>query len=206
MHSYDPNETLRPLLPAHPIATGFFAAVLWLAVLGVVVALPALMLSLHVPSAHLPRYALAGVLAGVGVGRLFFHPARSWGPPLRNLVLGAGLAVVAWAFLPPVDEVNLWSAWFEADRLADQVERLRIGDRDGFERERERRAALTKGFPELRRRLEAAEDAWTNKTNHAIALLTNRVKVARSESTCAVAEGSLRRDGDRVRARLERPA
>jgi hypothetical protein len=161
--------------------SGPVAAFVWLSLLALAIGLPVLLLRLDVPAGHLVRYVPAAALLALGLGRLCFHPARTWGAPLRDFLGCTALAAAAWLFLPPVGDVNLWAAWQEADAQVARVRALRIGDQAGFDRDKERRAELKRGFPELAWRLERAEDRWTEQTERAIAYLTLRVKGARDE-------------------------
>jgi hypothetical protein len=178
---------------SNPSPTSPLAAFLGLVLLGVLLAFPGMLLFLDVPWTHLGRYALAGVLLALGLAcswNLTWQPApqpilgfrpRSRPVRLGGLALGLGLAAAVWLFLPPFQDVALWSAWAEAEALADQVDELRPGDRDGFDREKARRESLKKGFPELGWLLTRAEDAWTERTNEAIAELDARIEAARKE-------------------------
>jgi hypothetical protein len=187
--------------PGHDgrLHTQILAVVLWLIPLGVMAALPAALFLLDVPLGHLPRYLLACLFLALALSRFLnltcrlwqktgsfwgrkefhpaicFHPERTWPGRLGGLVFWGGLATAVWWFLPPLGEVNLWSAREEAVGLAARLDNLRPGDREGLQKEEARRLALKKNFPELAWFLKHAEDNWARRTDEAIADLTARV-------------------------------
>jgi hypothetical protein len=181
------------------------AVLLGFVLLGVAAAFPLVMRGLDVPWTHVLRYTLTGILVAVALGRLFnltcvfwqepnpprgdreflpavtFHPEGTWPWRLASFVWFLVLAAAAFLFVPPFGDVNLESAWGEAKVLAAHLDAVRPGDRAGLKREEARRESLKKGFPELAWRLRDAENAWTARTNEAIAALTARVKKAQDE-------------------------
>jgi len=150
-----------------------------LAILGVAIACPVLALTLlAIPPEHLTR--CVSVTICLAFSFVLLNPRRSWVTRLGGFVMWLVLAAAAWLFLPAWGDVNLYMAWQETDQLEAEVREIRFGDQVRFDRHKERRQQL-KGFPEVRNRLNVAENAWIEGTRAAIVALKEKLTGKRAE-------------------------
>src|SRR5262245_4680190 len=96
-----------------------------LVVLGIGLVLLGVIAFAQLPFSHAPRILSALLLVGLGTGAAT-SAARPWGWRVRLSCLGAGagLATLAWWFVPTTEGLNLWSAQRGVDRLVAELEAM----------------------------------------------------------------------------------
>jgi hypothetical protein len=136
-----------------------------LLILGVGLAVLALIAFTQLPVSHGPRILAALLLLGIGTGVAITAVHKGgWRVRLSCLGAGVGLAVLAWWFVPTTGGLSLWSARRGADRLVTELEQLPAGDAAGCLKWRPEQEQLVTQFPEFRERLQQAADAWTARS------------------------------------------
>jgi hypothetical protein len=134
-------------------------------VLGIGLVLLGVIAFAQLPSSHAPRILIALLFIGLGAGAAL-SAARPWGWRVRLFCLGAGagLAALAWWFVPTTEGLSLWSAQREADHLVTELEAMPACDTAAYLKASAEREQLIAQFPGYRQLLQQPADAWIERS------------------------------------------
>jgi hypothetical protein len=134
-------------------------------VLVIALAVAGLILVAWLPWGHFTRVLAAAVPLAIGLG-VAVSARRKFRWWVRMAWLGGGLvaAALAWVFVPTTGGLNLWMAYQEADRLANQLENLKAGSQEGFAIIQADREKLLVQFPSFGPALQAPELDWVKRS------------------------------------------
>jgi hypothetical protein len=137
---------------------------LTLAVLLVVLALGAAGFT-QLPASHAPRLLGAAALLGVGLAvAVWTAGSRTRFVALGSAGAGVGLAVLAWWFVPIINGPSLWSAERQAAAAVAELQGLPPDQTERYSAIKGDCSKLGNQFPFLKPGLQAAADAWVDRS------------------------------------------